>query len=149
MVKLLEQADALRRQRTEADSLTTRILPALFRTMFGIRSGTRTDGNPSRSGIHVQLEEGGRAPCVKRVKPCQASGKSSHLVQSRQKLRLPDLIVPFRFQDDSELNPLYLWRLLTETNMKERLTELKQQARALGLTEMALVKWPSLTYLHL
>lgn len=35
IVELLEQADALRRQRTEADALAERILPALFRKMFG------------------------------------------------------------------------------------------------------------------
>ncbi len=35
IVELLEQADALRHQRTEADTLAARILPALFRKMFG------------------------------------------------------------------------------------------------------------------
>lgn len=35
IVGLLEQADALRRQRAEADTLAARILPALFRKMFG------------------------------------------------------------------------------------------------------------------
>lgn len=35
IVELLEQADALRRQRAEADSLAEQILPALFREMFG------------------------------------------------------------------------------------------------------------------
>ncbi len=35
IVELLEQADALRRLRTEADALAVRILPALFRRMFG------------------------------------------------------------------------------------------------------------------
>lgn len=35
IVELLEQADALRRQRAEADTLAARILPALFRKMFG------------------------------------------------------------------------------------------------------------------
>jgi len=35
IVELLEQADALRRRRADADSLGTRIVPALFRKMFG------------------------------------------------------------------------------------------------------------------
>ena len=35
IVELLAQADALRRQRAEADSIAARILPALFRKMFG------------------------------------------------------------------------------------------------------------------
>ncbi len=35
IVELLEQADGLRRQRTEADELAKRILPALFHSMFG------------------------------------------------------------------------------------------------------------------
>jgi len=35
IVELLEQADALRRKRTEADALANRILPALFHKMFG------------------------------------------------------------------------------------------------------------------
>jgi type I restriction enzyme S subunit len=35
IVKLLEQADALRRQRAEADRFANRILPALFHQMFG------------------------------------------------------------------------------------------------------------------
>jgi type I restriction enzyme, S subunit len=35
IVELLEQADALRRQRAETDALASRILPALFRKFFG------------------------------------------------------------------------------------------------------------------
>ena len=35
IVELLEQADGLRRKRTEADALADRILPAVFRKMFG------------------------------------------------------------------------------------------------------------------
>jgi len=35
IVALLEQADALRRRRADADSLAERVLPALFRKMFG------------------------------------------------------------------------------------------------------------------
>lgn len=35
IVELLEQADGLRRKRTEADALADRILPALFHQMFG------------------------------------------------------------------------------------------------------------------
>jgi len=35
IVELLEQADGLRRQRSEADGLADRILPALFHKIFG------------------------------------------------------------------------------------------------------------------
>lgn len=35
IVELLEQADGLRRERAEADTLASRILPAVFRKMFG------------------------------------------------------------------------------------------------------------------
>ena len=35
IVEILDQADALRRQRREADELSKRILPALFQEMFG------------------------------------------------------------------------------------------------------------------
>ena len=42
---LLEQADGLRRQRAEADTLAARILPSLFRKMFG-DPGSESQGTP-------------------------------------------------------------------------------------------------------
>ncbi len=47
IVKLLEQADGLRRKRAEADTLADRILPALFHKMFG-DPATNPKGFPTR-----------------------------------------------------------------------------------------------------
>lgn len=46
IVELLEQADALRRKRAEADALAARILSAIFRKMFG---------DPARSRINLPV----------------------------------------------------------------------------------------------
>jgi type I restriction enzyme S subunit len=59
IVELLEQADGLRRKRTEADALADRILPALFRKMFG-DPATNPKGWPSKPLARaVQMVSGG------------------------------------------------------------------------------------------
>ena len=57
IVELLEQADGLRRQRTEADTLADRILPALFLKLFG---------DPARNSRSLPTERMERLAQVKR-----------------------------------------------------------------------------------
>ena len=71
IVEILDQADALRKKRAEADKIADRILPALFYKMFGdplacpkgwevksfgvvIDNAMRNGLSPSRSGAHVE-----------------------------------------------------------------------------------------------
>jgi type I restriction enzyme S subunit len=68
-VELLEQADGLRRKRTEADALADRILPALFHKMFG-HPATQRKGWPrvrletlisdTRNGLYKHADFYGR-----------------------------------------------------------------------------------------
>ena len=59
IVELLEQADGLRRQRTEADTLADRILPALFRSMFGDPAANPKGWRSKPLARAVQMASGG------------------------------------------------------------------------------------------
>ena len=61
IVELLEQADRLRRQRTEADTLADRILPVLFRKMFGDPT-TNPKGWPTTTLDHAAGIATGNTP---------------------------------------------------------------------------------------
>ncbi|MCP6761355.1 MAG: restriction endonuclease subunit S [Fischerella sp. CENA71] len=58
IVEILDQADALRKMRAEADAKAERILPALFIKMFGEPS-TWTDANTQPLGSLVNIQSGG------------------------------------------------------------------------------------------
>ncbi|MTJ17958.1 MULTISPECIES: restriction endonuclease subunit S [unclassified Dolichospermum] len=58
IVEILDQADALRKMRAEADAKSDRILPALFIKMFGDPS-TWTDANTELLGSLVNIQSGG------------------------------------------------------------------------------------------
>ena len=55
IVEILDQADALRRQRREADELSKRILPALFQEMFG--DPNRNDRNWPTNDFEATFED--------------------------------------------------------------------------------------------
>jgi type I restriction enzyme, S subunit len=67
IVELLEQADALRRQRAEADALAARILPALFQRMFGdaARNERAWPVEPLRGSL-AAIESGQSPTCESR-----------------------------------------------------------------------------------
>ncbi|MBE9230450.1 restriction endonuclease subunit S [Cuspidothrix issatschenkoi LEGE 03284] len=58
IVEILDQADALRKMRAEADAKSDRILPALFIKMFGDPS-TWADGKTEPLGSLVNIQSGG------------------------------------------------------------------------------------------
>jgi type I restriction enzyme S subunit len=58
IVEILDQADALRKMRAEADAKSDRILPALFIKMFGDPS-TWADANTETLGSLVNIQSGG------------------------------------------------------------------------------------------
>lgn len=58
IIEILDQADALRRMRAEADAKSDRILPALFIKMFGDPS-TWADANTETLGSLVNIQSGG------------------------------------------------------------------------------------------
>ena len=62
IVELLERADALRHQRAEADALAVRILPALFRRMFGDPTTNSKNWPTSNIGSVTSLVTSGLTP---------------------------------------------------------------------------------------
>jgi type I restriction enzyme S subunit len=62
IVELLDQADALRRQRAEADAKADRILPALFRKMFGDPATNPKRWPQDRLGTVLRGIDGGWSP---------------------------------------------------------------------------------------
>lgn len=62
IVELLEQADALRRRRADADSLSARILPTLFRKMFGDPVRNPKGWPVQRLGFFLEAIESGQSP---------------------------------------------------------------------------------------
>jgi type I restriction enzyme S subunit len=59
IVEILDQADGLRKKRTEADATAARILPALFYKMFGDPADWEATGSTESLGKLVQLQGGG------------------------------------------------------------------------------------------
>lgn len=73
IVELLDQADGLRRKRAEADAIAERILPTLFRQMFGDLTSNERSWPTHSLGMSLVEIEGGWSPnCLNRpAKPAE------------------------------------------------------------------------------
>jgi type I restriction enzyme S subunit len=172
IVEILDQADALRRMRAEADAKGDRILPALFIKMFGDPSTNPMGWDVNTLGnLLTDIESGWSPKCESReaaaeewgvlklssvtygnFKPTENKallpgdsprpnlevkrgdllftrknthdlvGASAFVHKTRPRLMLPDLI--FRLCLSNELDPVYLWQLLSQKAMRYQLSAL-------------------------
>ena len=51
-------------------------------------------------------------------------GACAYVFRSRQKLLMPDLIFRFVFRDDAEVNPIFIWKLLTAESQRKKIQSL-------------------------
>ncbi len=174
IVKLLDEADELRKLRAQADRRTAALIPALFHKMFG--EPTTNTRNWKRESFDDVLDaiDGGWSPtCHDRpvqdgewgvlklgaVTTCQYIDNEnkalpedvaprpelevkagdllftrkntyelvaacSLVFETRPKLMLSDLIFRFRLKPGVQLNPVYLWGLLTVPSKRKQVQTL-------------------------
>lgn len=48
-------------------------------------------------------------------------GACAYVFRTRQKLLMPDLIFRFVFRDDAEINPIFIWKLLTAESQRKKI----------------------------
>ena len=163
IVRLLDEADELRKLRAQADRLTAEFIPALFQEMFGdpaandrkwkreifsnLLDGIDGGWSPTCHDRPVDADEWGvlKLGAVTTCKYIDAENKAlpesfaprpelevkvgdllftrkntyelvaacALVFETRPKLMLSDLIFRFRLKPGVELNPVYLWGLLT------------------------------------
>ncbi len=51
-------------------------------------------------------------------------GACAYVFRSRKKLLMPDLIFRFVFRDDAEINPIFIWKLLTAESQRKKIQSL-------------------------
>ncbi|MEI7733454.1 MAG: restriction endonuclease subunit S [Verrucomicrobiota bacterium] len=170
IVKLLDEADALRKLRAQADRRTAQLIPVLFHEMFG--DPVSNSRNWKRLSFYELLDniDGGWSPTC-HDEPAQPDGwgvlklgavttcnyiqtenkalpanfsprpelevKTGDLLFTRKntyelvaacafvsgtrpKLMLSDLIFRFKLKDNVEIDPLYLWGLLTVPSKRKQ-----------------------------
>jgi type I restriction enzyme S subunit len=174
IVKLLDEANKLRKLRAQADRRTTEFIPALFNEMFGdpitnLRKCKRKtfedlldgiDGGwspnchdrPAQAGEWGVLKLGAVTTCEYLDTETKAlpdnfaprpelevkagdllfTRKNTHglvaacalVFETRPKLMLSDLIFRFRLKPCAELNPVFLWGLLTVPSKRKQVQTL-------------------------
>lgn len=178
IVKLLDQADGLRKLRAQADSRTAEIIHGLFHEMFGDPIANPRDWRRETLGNLLEGIDGGWSPiCQDRraetsewgvlklgaVTTCeyiQTENKAlfedfaprpalevktgdllftrkntyelvaacAFVFETRPKLMFSDLIFRFRLKASSQLNPVFLWGLLTARNKRRQVQSLASGA---------------------
>lgn len=174
IVKLLDEADELRKLRAQADRRSAALIPALFHEMFGDPIANTMNWERNLFGDLLERIDGGWSPtCHDRpaqpdewgvlklgaVTHCQYRDtetkalpenfvprpdleiKAGDLLftrkntyelvaacafvfETRPKLMLPDLIFRFRLKPNVELNPIFLWGLLTVASKRKQVQAL-------------------------
>ena len=173
-MKLLDEADELRKLRTEADRRTSEFIPALFHDMFGdpitksprwvrktfsdlldgIDSGwspschdrpaqpgewgvlklgavttnsyldTETKGLPESFAPRSELEVRVGDVLFTRKNTQELVAACAFVFETGPKLLLSDLIFRFRLKSGAELNPVFLWGLLTVPSKRKQVQSL-------------------------
>jgi len=174
VVKLLDEADELRKLRAQATRRTTALIPAIFHDMFGdptantrnwkresfadlldgIDSGwsptchdrpaqpdewgvlklgavttcqyldTETKALPEDFAPHPKLEVKVGDLLFTRKNTYQLVAACAFVFESRPQLMLSDLLFRFRLKPGVQINPLFLWGLLTVPNKRKQVQAL-------------------------
>ena len=170
LVKLLDEADALRKLRAQADRRTADFIPALFHQMFGdpvknsrklrrqafgelldridsgwsptcqdrpaqfnewgvLKLGAVTTCKYLDTETKAMLEEIAPRPELEikagdllftRKNTYELVAACAFVFETAPKLMLSDLIFRFRLKADAQLDPIFLWGLLTEHNKRKQ-----------------------------
>jgi type I restriction enzyme S subunit len=174
IVRLLDEADALRKLRAQADNRTSELLPALFHEMFGdpaantrrwkrhtlieLLSGIDSGWSPTCHDRPAQPDEWGVLK-LGAVTSCQYFDTESKALpedltprselevkpgdllftrkntyalvaacafvfDTRPKLMLSDLLFRLRLKHDAEVEPIFLWGLLTTPSKRKQVQSL-------------------------
>jgi type I restriction enzyme S subunit len=174
IVKLLDEADELRKLRAQADRSSVALIPALFHEMFGdptkntgnwkrktfadlldgIDSGwsptchdkaaqpdewgvlklgavttcqyldTETKALPEKFAPRPELEVKVGDLLFTRKNTYELVAACAFVFETRPRLMLSDLLFRFRLKPDIEINPVFLWGLLTVPNKRRQVQAL-------------------------